>query len=98
MGEGSSRKPLTHSRSWAHLCALSRTELGPARVQRLSRPKSDESDFGWERAREARLPPRHDFFTGSKAGTHIPEAVVMGPRFRGDDSIWADESDSVLHS
>src|SRR5919201_6893302 len=24
MGEGSSRKPLTHSRSWAHPCALSR--------------------------------------------------------------------------
>jgi hypothetical protein len=23
----------------------------------------------------------------AKAGTHIPEAVVMGPRFRGDDSI-----------
>jgi hypothetical protein len=21
------------------------------------------------------------------AGTHIPEAVVMGPRFRGDDRI-----------
>jgi hypothetical protein len=27
-------------------------------------------------------------------GTHIPEAVVMGPRFRGDDTIWI-ESDSV---
>jgi hypothetical protein len=23
------------------------------------------------------------------AGTHIPEAVVMGPRFRGDDSKQA---------
>jgi hypothetical protein len=23
----------------------------------------------------------------AQAGTHIPEAVVMGPRFRGDDSI-----------
>jgi hypothetical protein len=23
----------------------------------------------------------------AKAGTYIPEAVVMGPRFRGDDSI-----------
>ena len=23
----------------------------------------------------------------AKAGTHIPEPVVMGPRFRGDDSI-----------
>jgi hypothetical protein len=22
----------------------------------------------------------------AKAGTHIPEAVVMGPRLRGDDS------------
>jgi hypothetical protein len=21
-------------------------------------------------------------------GTHIPEAVVMGPRFRGDDSMY----------
>jgi len=28
----------------------------------------------------------------AQAGTHIPEAVVMGPRFRGDDS---DEPDSV---
>jgi len=23
----------------------------------------------------------------ANAGTHIPEAVVMGPRFRGDDSM-----------
>jgi hypothetical protein len=23
----------------------------------------------------------------AKAGTHIPEPVVMGPRFRGDDSV-----------
>jgi hypothetical protein len=30
----------------------------------------------------------------AKAGTHIPEAVVMGPRFRGDDTIWID-SDSA---
>jgi hypothetical protein len=22
----------------------------------------------------------------AKAGTHIPEAVVMGPRFRGDET------------
>src|SRR5919198_4176172 len=92
MGEGSSRKPLTHSRSWAHLCALSRTELGPPRVQRLSRPKSDESDFGWERAREARLPPRHDFFTGSKAGTHIPEAGGIGPPLSGGGGILSDEA------
>ena len=26
------------------------------------------------------------------AGTHIPEAAVMGPRFRGDDTKWI-ESD-----
>jgi len=23
----------------------------------------------------------------AKAGTHVPEAVVMGPRLRGDDSV-----------
>jgi hypothetical protein len=23
----------------------------------------------------------------AKAGTHIPEAAVMGPRFRGDDGV-----------
>jgi hypothetical protein len=28
-------------------------------------------------------------------GTHIPEAVVMGPRFRGDDRIRNREWDSV---
>ena len=25
----------------------------------------------------------------AQAGTHIPEAVVMGPRFRGDDSFMS---------
>ncbi len=34
---GPSRKPLTHSRSWAHHCALSRTELGLARVRHILR-------------------------------------------------------------
>jgi hypothetical protein len=27
----------------------------------------------------------------ANGGTHIPEPVVMGPRFRGDDSV--DQSD-----
>src|SRR5919198_198437 len=34
MGEGSSRKPLTHSRSWAHPCALSRRGRGHERQRR----------------------------------------------------------------
>jgi hypothetical protein len=72
-------KPLTHSKSWANHCALSRTELGLARVQRLSWPKSDKSDFGWARAQEATprrrliwqtvtISPSGDSFTGFFAG------------------------------
>ena len=30
----------------------------------------------------------HPAVVPAKAGTHIPETVVMGPRFRGDDSMY----------
>jgi hypothetical protein len=88
MGEGVSvaAKTLTHSKSWANHCALSRTELGLARVQRLSWPKSDKSDFGWARAQEATLrrqliwqavtiSPLGDFFTAVFAGDDDREAT-----------------------
>jgi hypothetical protein len=54
MGEGFSCETLTPSCALKNRAALSRTELGLARVQRLSWPKSDGFDFGWERAQEAR--------------------------------------------
>jgi hypothetical protein len=53
MGEGFSCETLTPSCALKNRAALSRTELGLARVQRLSWPKSDGFDFGWERAQEA---------------------------------------------
>jgi hypothetical protein len=37
----------------------------------------------------ARGTPRRQRRGDPVAGTHIPETVVMGPRFRGDDSVDA---------
>jgi hypothetical protein len=40
--------------------------------------------------------PQYGFVISAQAGIHIPETVVMGPRFRGDDSRVI-ELDCVLH-
>jgi hypothetical protein len=48
---------------------------------------SRESGGGNERSKSNAAPNDTRSVVPAHAGTHIPEAVVMGPRFRGDDSI-----------
>src|SRR5262245_4221521 len=40
------------------------------------------------------LAPPKESVVPAKAGTHIPEAVVMGPRFRGDDRMRTERTES----